>query len=403
VPGQNLLRELSEQAVLEAIFRAGPLTRPEIAARTSLSKPTVSAAVERLVEAHLVKPAGERPGRRGRTPLAFVVDSAAGYVIGVDLGSTRLRVEAVDIYGERLRALELETVHDGPRAVEDQIAAAVERLAGELRPSHRELLSLGVSTPGVVDPDTSRVTSLAWHVSATGAFDSLGTLTARFGVPVLVENDINMAAIGEKSRGRAGAASTFVFVSVGAGVGMGIVIDDELFRGFHGAAGEIGYLPLVGDPFDPRHRLHGGLEDEVAAAGVLARYNQRRQGGPEANSAHDVFELAGTGDRTAREVVDHVASLLGAAIATVCAILDPGLVVLGGGIGASPLLLRPVRGAAAALVPITARIETSLLGDRAALQGAIAVALQVAREQLLSQGVVSEARKNVAGMRPLTT
>jgi predicted NBD/HSP70 family sugar kinase len=102
-------------------------------------------------------------------------------------------------------------------------------------------------------------------------------------------------------------------------------------------------------------------------------------------------------------VVDHVASLLGAAIATVCAILDPGLVVLGGGIGASPLLLRPVRGAAAALVPITARIETSLLGDRAALQGAIAVALQVAREQLLSQGVVSEARKNVAGMRPLTT
>jgi predicted NBD/HSP70 family sugar kinase len=99
-----------------------------------------------------------------------------------------------------------------------------------------------------------------------------------------------------------------------------------------------------------------------------------------------VFDLAAAGDSDARAVVEHVASRLGAAIATVCAIIDPELVVLGGGIGANRLLLPPVRGAAAALVPITARIETSRLGDRAALQGAIAVALQAARAQLLSQG-----------------
>ncbi len=104
---------------------------------------------------------------------------------------------------------------------------------------------------------------------------------------------------------------------------------------------------------------------------------------PELSSVHDVFELADAGNTAARSVVDHVASRLGTAIATVCAILDPELVVLGGGIGASPLLLRPVRGSAAALVPITARIETSLLGERAALQGAIAVALHAARTTLL--------------------
>jgi predicted NBD/HSP70 family sugar kinase len=269
--------------------------------------------------------------------------------------------------------------------------------------THGRPLALGISAPGVVDQSSGRVTSLAYNVTPEGGFDPLEVIRDRFELPVLVDNNVNLAAVGEKWFGLARGIGTLVYIGIGAGIGMGVIIDDQLVRGAHGAAGEIGYLPLVGDPFDPRHRLHGGLEDEVAAAGVLARYNQRRQGGPEANSAHDVFELAGTGDRTAREVVDHVASLLGAAIATVCAILDPGLVVLGGGIGASPLLLRPVRGAAAALVPITARIETSLLGDRAALQGAIAVALQVAREQLLSQGVVSEARKNVAGMRPLTT
>ena len=125
-PRPNLLRELSEQAILETIFREGPITRPEIAARTNISKPTVSAAVDRLVKARLVQPAGERPGRRGRTPLAFTVDSAAGYVIGVDIGSTRLRVAAIDIYGERLASLELETASVG-----EQIVAAVRQLERE--------------------------------------------------------------------------------------------------------------------------------------------------------------------------------------------------------------------------------------------------------------------------------
>jgi len=92
-------------------------------------------------------------------------------------------------------------------------------------------------------------------------------------------------------------------------------------------------------------------------------------------------------------VVSHVAARLGAAIATVCAILDPELVVLGGGIGASPQLLSPVRGAAAALVPLTARIETSLLGERAALRGAIAVALHAARAELIPQGAAAGAHR----------
>jgi glucokinase len=180
---------------------------------------------------------------------------------------------------------------------------------------------------------------------------------------------------------------------------MGIIIDDELVRGAHGAAGEIGYLPLVGDPFNPRHRLHGGLEDEIGGAGIVAAFNEGRgPGDPELSSVHDVFELSAAGNSAARSVVDHVASRLGTAIATVCAILDPELVVLGGGIGASPLLLRPVRGSAAALVPITARIETSLLGERAALQGAVAVALHAARTMLLSHGAPHKSHKKLVAM-----
>ena len=261
----------------------------------------------------------------------------------------------------------------------------------------------------MIDRSSGRVTSLAYNVTPEGGFDPLEVIRDRFDLPVLVDNNVNLAAVGEKWFGLARGISTVVYIGIGAGIGMGVIIDDELVRGAHGAAGEIGYLPLVGDPFDPRHRLHGGLEDEVAASGILTAFDgpprrrPRRRARGSISSAHEVFELAASGDAIAREVVDHVASRLGAAIATVCAILDPELVVLGGGIGSNPLLLRPVRGAAAALVPITARIETSLLGDRAALQGAIAVALQAVRAQLLSQGGVADARKNVVAMRPVST
>ena len=230
--------------------------------------------VERLVQAELVQTAGERPGRRGRTPLAFTVNSAAGFVVGVDIGSTRLRVAAVDIYGAPLRELELETARDGPRAVEEQITATIRQIDRELAAATASCWRWASRRPGVVDPETRRVTSLAWHVSATGEFDSLATLENRFGVPVLVDNDVNMAAVGEKWRGLAGGVSTFVVISIGAGVGMGIVINDELFRGFHGAAGEIGYLPLARDPFDAHHRKLGGLEDEIGAEGVLTAYRE---------------------------------------------------------------------------------------------------------------------------------
>jgi predicted NBD/HSP70 family sugar kinase len=392
------LRELGEQAVLETIFRRGPITRPEIASATSLSKPTVSAAVSRLEQGGLVHATGTRAGQRGRKPVAFVVSSRAGFVVGADIGGSNVRVAAADLFGEPLCDLKRPTAKDGSRAVGVQVLEMVSEVIDHASTVHGPPLALGISAPGVVDRTSGRVTSLAYNVVPEGGFDPLEVIRDRFDLPVLVENNVNLAAVGEKWFGLARGVSTIVFISVGAGIGMGIIIDDELVRGAHGAAGEIGYLPLVGDPFDPRHRLHGGLEDEIGAAGIVAAFNSgRAPDDPELASVHEVFALAGDGHAAAHDVVDHVASRLGTAIATVCAILDPDLVVLGGGIGASPLLLSPARGSAAALVPITARVETSLLGDRAALQGAIAVALRAARTTLLSPGTAPRGPRNQAG------
>jgi predicted NBD/HSP70 family sugar kinase len=389
----GLLRELGEQAVLEAIFRRGPVTRPEIATATGLSKPTVGAAVGRLEQAGMISAIGPQHGRRGRSPIAYVVRDSAGFVVGLDLGGTNIRAGAADVFGEMIYD-ELEpTTKAGGRALAAQLAEVATRAVERGRATHDRLLAIAISTPGVVDRETGRV-RLAYNVSPDGALDPLGAVGSRFGVPVLIDNNINLAALGEKSFGLARGVSTMVFIGIGAGVGMGIIMHDELVRGAHGAAGEIAYLPLAGDPFDPRHKLHGGLEDEIGAAGVLAGFAARAPGRTaEVTTAQDVFELAGVGDEDARAVLEHTAARLGSAIATVCAILDPELVVLGGGIGSSPLLLRPVRGAAAALVPLTARIETSLLGDQAALRGAIAFALHAARSQLIPQGGPVGARR----------
>ena len=390
----SLLRELGEQAVLETIFRRGPITRPEIAAATDLSKPTVSAAVNRLERAGLVRAAGRRGGQRGRKPVAYVVSSRAGFVVGGDIGGSNVRVAAADLFGEPICDLKQPTAKEGSRAVGAQILEMVRAVIEQASAAHGRPLALGISSPGIVDQASGRVTSLAYNVAPEGGFDPLEVIRDRFDLPVLVENNVNLAAVGEKWFGLARGVSTMVFIGAGAGIGMGIIIDDELVRGAHGAAGEIAYLPLAGDPFNPRHRLHGGLEDEIGAAAIVALFNDRRRpDDPEPSSVHGVFELAGAGNAAARSVVDHVATRLGTAIATVCAILDPELVVLGGGIGANPQLLRPVRGSAAGLVPITARIETSLLGERAALQGALAVALQSARTMLLSPGASSDSHR----------
>src|SRR5436309_3149508 len=394
----SLLRELGEQAVLEVIFRQGPITRPEIATVTNLSKPTVSAAVGRLEHGGLVHAAGTRAGQRGRSPVAYVVSDRAGFVVGADIGGTNVRVAAADLFGEAICNLKRPTSKDSARAVGVQILEMISVVIDQAGATRGRPLALGISAPGVVDQASGRVTSLAYNVTPEGGFDPLEVIRDRFDLPVLVDNNVNLAAVGEKWFGLARGVATMVFIAIGAGIGMGLIIDDELVRGAHGAAGEIGYLPLVGDPFNPRHRLHGGLEDEIGAAGIVAAFNERRgSGDPELSSVHEVFELAGAGNAAARSVVDHVAERLGTAIATVCAILDPELVVLGGGIGASPLLLRPVRGSAAALVPITARVETSLLGDRAALQGAIAVALHAARMTPLSPGATPMSSRDLVG------
>src|SRR5206468_5760383 len=143
-----MLRELSEQAVLETIFRQGPITRPEIAAATGLSKPTVSAAVSRLEHGGLVRAAGRRAGQRGRKPIDYVVSSRAGFVVGADIGGSNIRVAAADLFGEPICDLKRPTAKDGSRALGVQILDMVSEVVDQASGVHGRPLTIGISSPG---------------------------------------------------------------------------------------------------------------------------------------------------------------------------------------------------------------------------------------------------------------
>lgn len=375
------------------MFEHGPVSRPQIAERTQLSKATVSAVVDRLQRAGLIRSNGPVHGRPGRSPVTYAVRDNAGFVVGIDIGPARVRALATDIFGSVLATDEEPTSPRGARGVSAQVIDLATRVAERTRPTHERLMTMGIATPGVVDQTTHRVTSLAYNVSPDGVLDPIGAIRSRFDVPVLIDNDVNLAALAESWRGAARGVRTFALVWVGTGVGMGLVIDGELVRGAHGAAGEIAYLPSSTAPFDERHRLHGGLEDEVGATGVLAAYTARagetssraRRAAP--RTAEEVIALAQAGDPAAAEVADYVGGRVGTAIASVLAVIDPQLVLIGGDVGSHPRLLDPVRRAVEQLVPLSARIETGSLGLDAPLQGAVVIALREARAQLFARSV----------------
>ena len=214
--------------MLDEIFRGGPITRPQIASATNLSKATVGPRSSAWSGPGSFRTAGQQHGRRGRSPVAYEIRGNAGFVLGIDIGGTNIRAGAADIFGAPIHDEQLLTSHDGARAVSAQVIEIAGRVAERARATHGRLLAAAVSTPGVVDQVTRRVTRWPTTSAADGGLDPLAALRARFDVPVRIENNVNLAALGESWEGLARNVPTFAFVSIGAGVGMGLVVDGEL-------------------------------------------------------------------------------------------------------------------------------------------------------------------------------
>jgi predicted NBD/HSP70 family sugar kinase len=365
-----LLKHLNERTVLETIREGAPISRAEISRRAGISKPTVSLALRSLLEAGLVRETSPEPGRPSYGAVYFEPAPDAAFVLGFDLGARFLRGAACDLSGEVRAREDVEL----PAPDADTALATIARLRTSLVETTelpQELIDgVVVGIPGVVEPDSGRI-NLALNVTGLEERALAAELQEQLGLAVTLENDINLAALGEHWRGVAREVDDFAFLSIGTGMGAGIVLRGELHRGHNGAAGEVDYA------------LGGGLRDDVDPCAAAVSALAAELGVTGSSDARAVFAAARNGDRPAREVVEETARRIALHVAPIAAVADIGLVVLGGGIGANgDLLLEPVRTLLREWMPYPPRVEVSSLDEAAVLTGALAVGLRSALDNV---------------------
>jgi predicted NBD/HSP70 family sugar kinase len=378
----NLIRTLNEQLLLEQLRGRGAVSRSELASSSGLSKPTIALALASLERAGLVRHAGRTVGGRGRTALLYEIRSDAGFVLGLDVGREFLRGAVADLAGTvRARRSTSAGSSSGTGRVRELAALAGELLQDSGVERDGALIQTVVGSPGVVEPE-GRALRMAANLPGWERPAVLRDLRRLLGDGTTIENDVDAATVAERDHGHGRDVSTFAFVSVGTGIGMGLVLDGKLHRGAHGAAGEIAFLPLAGAPPDTRDiRRRGALESAASADAVVGA---ARRAGIRARSARSVFSAAAAGNRIARQVVAGEAAIVASALAAIVAVVDPELIVLGGGIGRAPGFAEEVGAELARLSPVAPEVRPSALGDDVVVDGCLAVGGERLWDRVLS-------------------
>lgn len=370
--------------MLEFIRHMGPVSRAQIARDSGLSKPTVSQALAALERVRIVREAGRSSGGKGPTAVLYELNPRAGWVVGIDVGRDWVRAAIANLTGEIVARRDEHARARSARSLIAQIGEIAHGLAADAGLKWRQVTFATVGSPGVVEPGRDHV-ALAHNLPGWGREGLVEAVREELGTNVGFENDVNLATVGEQWHGLGKGVPNFVYLHVGTGIGMGLVLNGELYRGATGAAGEIAYLPLAAaDPHDRTNRRRGALEAAAGAAGVVA--TARRLGMKPPLDPKRIFVAARRGDRAACEVVKVEAERIALAVASVVPVVDPELVILGGGIGRNgDLLLEPLERELRALSPFHPRIEISALGQDAEVHGAVAMALQAAQDRLFSR------------------
>ncbi|MDQ0390587.1 ROK family transcriptional regulator [Labrys monachus] len=368
----SLARQFSRRIVAEALLHQAPISRADLARVTGLSKQTMSQVIGELEAGGWVKSAGTSRGGVGRTAVTYEIAEDAAYSLGVDLGGTKVTAAVADLVGKVVGDLTEPTDPRGGRHVLDQIHGLAAKLAASAAIDAARIESIVIGTPGVVDPRSGRI-GLIPNIRGLSELDVPQVLGSLFGRAVHLENDVNLAMLGEAWRGGAQGCRNAAFLALGTGVGLGLVVNGELVRGATGAAGEVAYLPLGADTTSPEARSVGSFELEVGSAGILRRY--RACGGEGADTVRDIFARLAQGEPQAAAVLDDTAHIVALAIAALQATVDLERIVLGGSIGVQPELVERVQRAMPSVFARPVDIRPSALGSAAGLVGAVSSAV----------------------------
>ncbi|WP_234794631.1 ROK family transcriptional regulator [Xaviernesmea oryzae] len=352
----------SARAVFKRLLAVGQATRPQLCQDLGLSRPTLSAAMTELSRLDYVEVVGQAQGHTGRTASIYRIGKGAGHTIAIDAGSTVIRYRVAYLDG-RVLLTGTYALSSGQRHMSAEISRkvddAVAQSLASCVPDWGPLRAIGVAVP-------ARVTGQSRMVAPGQETWMFGAFTPPSGVPLILENNVNCAAIAEHNYGAAAGRRDFSFIQVGLKIGMGTVLGGEVVRGQNGAAGELGHLPFPWSASDvPQPET---LEDYIGADALMARVRADWPDHDPPRDSIDLFRRAGEGDPAALVHVKRHGQDVGRLIAACVAVIDPGFVVLGGGVGSLPVLLPYVREEVGRLSYAT-EIETSTLGADATLLG----------------------------------
>jgi predicted NBD/HSP70 family sugar kinase len=390
----SLLRELNDRAALELLLPGEPLTRAQLADATGVSKVTVAQVLARLEDRGLVYVAGEVTSGRGPNAALYSVVPSSAYVAALYVESGVVSTAVADVTGRVIA--EIREGSGGASDPVDLVRGAVDRACRKAGVSVSALSSFVIGSPGVVDPSTGDLRFAVrlpdWHEGVLAALR--GALRRR----VVIENDVNLAAMAERCYGAAVGVDDFVLIWIGCGVGLATVLGGRLHRGAAGAAGEIGYLQVPGAPVlaDVRDPTESGLQwlaglDMVRA--LSAGYGfaassaaESVRAAVEAASPGEMDHAPGSAAARANEFLDELAHRVALGVANVCTVLDPGLVVLGGDVGLAggAELARRIAAEVTRLCLARPRIVPTEVPSEPVLRGALLAAVDHARADLLT-------------------
>lgn len=387
-------RTLNKRTILDIVrFSAGGISRAELARQLGLTRSAMTQIVAGLLQEGLVREAASGPATGGRRPILLELNPQRGWVVGVDMGATHLSLVVADFLGHVSQDQELPfNIWDGPQACLDRLDEEVRRFLEGAGVPLEKVLAFGVGVPGPVVVESGMV-SAPPIMPGWDSYPIRAYLEEKWNRPVSLNNDADLGALGEWAYGAAREKRHVIYIKVGSGVGAGLILDDRLYCGSAGLAGEIGHWTV--QPEGPRCTCgNRGCLEALAGGSAIALQAQQavRQGQrtqlsavrPVENlNARHVGEAARLGDLVAQQIVAEAGRHIGVAVAGIVNLINPELVVVGGGVAQmGDLLLEPIRQAVQqrSLRPAAQamRVTAAMLGRRSSGMGAVAQAIDLA-------------------------
>lgn len=341
---KSLIKDMNTSTILQIVRTKGPISRAEISKLTGLNPATVSSNTAGLMELGLVRETGIGVSSGGRKPLLLELNPEAYYVVGVDMGTTDVAVGITDLEGHIHYKSTLPFGNaTNPEEIMAIIGQAIRIVLDEAGIAHERMLGIGMGIHGLVDPD--RGISLFAPAFQWKNVDVAELFSEQFGLPVSIDNDARVMALGEKWFGKAKAVSNFVFLNIGTGIGSGIYVNGELLKGAHYGAGEIGHIRIGSHQEKPcfcgktdclstvaSGPALEGIARTAAARGEAPKLAELSGGEPDAITGELIHQAAIQGDAYSTGLLDQAGRSIGDALSLVINLLNPEMVLIGGGV-----------------------------------------------------------------------